>query len=266
MTDILLRFVHITDTHISADPDFDSPTYHPSAGARALVKAVNALPFKPDFVMHTGDVADATSYQLAREIFASLESPIYYVRGNTDEVEALQRTLMGRTEVKTPYFYYEFEVNGVQIVCLDSNGPVQPPAGYIDSEQLAWLEGICSAQDSRPLLVMLHHNLIKIGDVPLLDDWARVTNGDEVHKILLKARERLRGVFYGHIHQPLDNYRDGILYSVALSSWYQFYAWPGSDYAVTGIPMDNETPPGFSVVTISRESTTIRRHVFRVEA
>lgn len=266
MSDILLRFVHLSDTHIAAGlkNDASGALHTTDVGARALVEAVNRLPFQPDFIMHTGDIVEDESYELARDIFQPLRAPVYYLRGNSDQTEAIQRVLMTSMTVNTPWLYYEFEVNGVQIVCLDTNGPAPRPAGNIVPEQLAWLEQLCSAADNRPLLVTMHHNPLRIGDVPFLDDSARINNGDDLHQILLKARHRLRGVFYGHIHQPLDNYRDGILYSAATSSWYQFYGWPGS--VINDIPFDRETLPGFSVVTVSTTATTIRRHSFRVEA
>jgi hypothetical protein len=70
----------------------------------------------------------------------------------------------------------------------------------------------------------------------------------------------LRGVFFGHVHQATETYRDGILYSSVLSSWYQLHCWPGQ----SGILEDREADPGFDVVTITRAQTFIRRHRFRV--
>ena len=140
------------------------------------------------------------------------------------------------------------------IICLDSNGPAEPPRGFIIEEQLAWLEKLCAADDPRPLIVAVHHNLLPVG-IPWLDDYMRTINGEAVHQALLPARHRLRGVFFGHVHQNLDMYRDGILYASTLSSWTQFQAWPEQIETI----QDTNADPGFSVVTLTRDQTYIRR-------
>jgi hypothetical protein len=77
-----------------------------------------------------------------------------------------------------------------------------------------------------------------------------------------QARDRLRGVFYGHIHQNISSMRDGVLYAAAASSWCQFYSYPIPEN--TKFAPDPITPPGFSVVSITDETTFIRRHTFEV--
>jgi len=269
MTDTQLCFVHISDTHLNPDPNYQSQyaIEHPLIGAEALVRELNRLPFEPDFVLHTGDVVYdpiPAAYDLARELLGRIPYPVYYLAGNHDEGEALQRILLEREEPLKPY-HYSFEVNGVEFVCLDSNEialanpPVEHPAGYIGEQQLTWLNGICSALDSRPLIVAVHHNPMQ-ANVPWLD-WMRIKNGDDLHKILLKARNRLRGVFFGHTHQNMEFVRDGIFYSGSASSWNQFHAWPGQDETIA----DRNALPGFKVVSLMRDGTLMtRRHTFKL--
>ncbi len=258
-----LTFVHISDTHISQDREYGKhhTTHSTQAGAEALVKAVNALPFDVDFVLHTGDVVynpDAEAYTTAKAILSQLTRPVYYLSGNHDAGADLQRMLLGRTEILSP-FSYTFDANGFQIVCLDSNGSAEVPRGNIVPQQLEWLNAICSAQDVRPLIVAVHHNALPVGS-PWLDDYMRITNGTDLHQILLKAKNRLRGVFFGHVHQNIQMLQDGILYTSALSSWGQFKSWPGSSETVN----DDDTP-GFNVVSVTDDQTFIRRWSFRVE-
>ena len=266
MVDHLLTFVHISDTHIHTDESYtgDHAAYSSVAGARALVRAVNSLPFEPDFILHTGDVAYdpiPEAYSFIADIFALLHYPVYYVAGNHDDGDTLQSILMSRaqSEIVTP-LHYEFEHKGVQIVCVDSNGPAQIPAGNVTAEQLAWLDRLCAAaDDDRPMLVAIHHNPLQTG-IPWLDDFMSINNSEAFHQILVKARHRLRGVFYGHIHQQTDSLKDGILYSSAASSWVQFQSYPAMDETA----VDTGARPGFSVVTVSREQTYVRRYWFDV--
>ncbi len=264
MPDNLLTFVHISDTHISPDPEYgkEYTVWNTCEGAEALVSAVNALPFDVDFILHTGDVVydpDPAAYHTARDVFEKLQSPVYYLAGNHDHPGELQRILQGRTEIIAP-FHYTFEINSVQVICLDTNGPAEPPRGLIVDGQLAWLEALCSASDDRPLVVAMHHNPLPIGS-GWLDEYMRISNGEEVQRILLKARHRLRGVFFGHVHQNISYYREGIFYTSALSSWNQFLAYPGLDDTIP----DVGAQPGFNVVTLTRDQTFIRRWHFRVK-
>lgn len=262
-SEALVRFVHVSDTHICHDPTYILPeaAYTPSDGARELVRQLNALPFKPDFVLHTGDVAfDPVddSYVAARAIFSELTYPIYYLPGNHDNRDMLQRTFLRLPEVR-PTFDYEFEVNGVQFICLDSSTPAQFAGGTLSTSQLDWLDRLLRMPDTRPLIVAIHHNILPIG-APFWDEFMRLTNGEDVHKLLLQARSRLRGVFFGHVHMATDTYRDGIYYHSVPSTWYQLECYPEQK----DIHGDIGAEPGFSVVTVSRSGLFVRRHRFSV--
>lgn len=255
----MLRFVHISDTHISSDPDYlpQSIGRHPNPCVTPLINALNDLPFTPDFVLHTGDVAAdpvAEHYVTARELLSQIRHPVYYIPGNHDDAQALQRVLLGRTETQ-PTYHYSFNANGVQVVCLDSTGPAEPPSGTVDPAQLAWLRDLCAATDPRPLVVAVHHNPLPVG-IPWLDDYMGLANGEELHAALYPARERIRGVFFGHIHQNVQIQRDGILYTSVPSPWYQLHAWPEQSQTVH----DADIRPGFNVVTVTANQTFIRHH------
>lgn len=263
----LLRFIHLSDTHFNSNPLYRTKTIStPSLyGAEALVAAIQQLPFVPDFILHTGDVIydpDPTAYEGIRTLFSELTSPIYYLAGNHDSSESLQRILLNRDlhKIQQP-FYYEFEMNGVQVLCLDSNEnkPEDVPRGFIGDEQLAWLDAKCSAADPRPLVIATHHNVVDTG-VHWLDSWMHTINGEAVHQIIRKAQHRLRGVFHGHIHQNYEVFRDQVLYSACSSSWAQFHSYIGMERTTH----DLDLQPGFSVVTITEHQTNIRRYGFNV--
>jgi 3',5'-cyclic-AMP phosphodiesterase len=265
-----LRFVHVSDTHINPDADYikDYAQYTPILGAKALVKAVNDLPFTPDFILHTGDVAYdpvAEVYPDVKAVLQELKAPVYYLAGNHDDAKTMQQILMGRdADAVQDYLYYDFEAKGVHVVCLDSNGPHNPmnPSGFVTPEQLDWLDEICNRNDERPLVVAVHHNIIPVG-VPWLDDWMRMENGEEFHVIVRQARDRLCGVFYGHIHQNMSTLRDGVMYVAAASSWCQFYSYPIPEN--TRHTPDAITPPGFNIVSINDSTSLIKRHTFTIE-
>lgn len=267
MTDTTIRFIHLSDTHLINDPNYRTPysDYSPLAGYEALVRTIRALPFRADFILHTGDVAyDPVPevYPWVREMLTQLDLPIYYVAGNHDHQTALQTQLMQRpTEAIQTNLHYNTEIHGVQLIVIDSNGEVAPPRGRIPDEQLAWLDQQLSAADERPLIVATHHNPVRVHN-KWLDDFMGIINGDELHRVLLKARYRLRGVFHGHVHQGLEVLQDGILYSTVPAPWCQFHAYPLWDSIETYA--DRDLQAGFNVVSITTQQTFIRRYGFSI--
>src|ERR1044071_9462260 len=95
-----MRFVHITDTHIGPTPEHRVLGQLSFPTLEALVEQINNLPFVPDFVLHTGDITDDASdaaYALARPLLEKIKVPVFYLAGNHDRPEPMQRVLLGKT-------------------------------------------------------------------------------------------------------------------------------------------------------------------------
>ena len=240
--------------------------YTAKESARAAVDAINTLSGRVDFVLHIGDVlfnpVSEQEYSVAGDIYGRLNHPVHFVPGNHDNSKWLQRVLLKRSDDEIqPTLDYEIEHDGVQIVCIDTSREHR-----LLDEQLAWLDSRCSVADDRPLLVFLHHNLISFNNY--FTEMVKLRNGNDVHLILRKARNRLRGVFLGHLHQCLDLYWDGILYSHVGSTCFQIDIWPGDIETESDLPAfpgnDTTQLPSFNVVTITAEQTFIRHHRYRI--
>jgi 3',5'-cyclic AMP phosphodiesterase CpdA len=245
----VLTFVHISDTHLGPSRDFMYHGRSPYACLERLVAAINDFPVPPDFVLHTGDISDdasAASYERAEELLSRLKVPIYYVNGNHDDRGLLRAVLTAPPDVSDDPdapLDYTFEVKGERFLVLDALNPVVPqPNGYFSAEQLAWARAE-AMPDGPPLTVLIHYPPFPMGS-PWLDQHMIVVNGADLHAAILPARERLRGVFFGHLHRSSQIIRDGITYLCAPSSAGQ-YGWRPWD----GQPkIDPDTPPGYNVV------------------
>lgn len=259
-----LTFIHISDTHIHRDPTYTGPfvPFGAHEGVDALIRAINALPYPVDFVLHTGDIMTdpeaAEEYLIAIEMLRKIRYPVYYIPGNHDRPQHVRRMLM-QHDTAALSSDYEFEVKGVQFVCLDSSKQDEH-YGYLTPQQLAWLDAICKTDDPRPLVVALHHHPLPLS-VPWLDPIV-LRNGEDMHQTLLQARQRLRGVFYGHIHEHIVTVRDNISYYSVPSAWFQTQSWYGQTEAV------NETvrEVGYSVVTLAGSLMYVRPVRLRVFA
>jgi Icc protein len=269
-----LRFVHISDTHVGATPDYQLWGYSPYSMFEALVAHIKALPFQPDFVLHTGDVTQDASDEAYALVFSALNkltTPVYYVPGNHDNPDALRRGWLGVSS-GTERFDYTKDLGVVRLLAFDTRYTIPPgerlpdrAAGMMTQEQLQALREECQ-QDGPPLLIALHHQPVKL-DSPMLDDGfdndgVRETMmlecAEEFLKAIAPARDRICGVFFGHVHRGFQVMRDGILFCSAPSALLQFQALPSHTQPIKA---DDELP-GFNVVTIQDGQTLVRQYTF----
>ncbi len=277
MSKVLVRFVHVSDTHIELEEGVaeriaesiaresartELPEYvrayifsvleeqragiypYPSAlqAGQALVSAINDLSVSVDFVLHTGDIAHRgtqAEYDLVRDVFSALEVPIYYVNGNHDEVANLYPGLLEREPSNEPYDH-TFEVNDVRFICVDSATNGVGTDWRLSDDQVAWLESEVMASDDRPIVVGIHHPPYQIFHEA--KDYFMLKNADAVHTVLKKAIPKVRGVFSGHVHFAMNRLIDGVLYGIA--------------------PKPFSLTPGFSVVTVLDDGILVDHHRF----
>jgi Icc protein len=257
----VLTFLHISDTHISGDPDYHPPWIpetvpHPNRGVEALLTAINQLPFAIDFILHTGDVcADPheVDYYAARGIFAQFRQPVFLLPGNHDSAAHMEAILHDGQTLHV-LRNARVEVCGFQLVTLDTAGDGDVHAPTLDDEQIDFFADALTAASDQPTIVAMHHSPIETG-VRWLDDHMRIQNGERVQRLLRAHRKQLVGVFHGHIHQPTASLADGVLYICCPSTWSNLAGYPGLGDGVA----DPLTPGGFNLVMIRDGRSFVRR-------
>lgn len=188
-------FVQLSDTHWG----FQGPPNPDAANTlKQAVRAVNALPAQPDFVVFTGDLThttddDAVRRQRMREfkaIVADLRVPVQrYMPGEhdaaLDQGKAFEENF-GPT-------HYSFDHKGLHFAVLDN---VSDPASAIGPAQLDWLlADLRPLPREAPIVVFTHRPLF---DLAPQWDWA---TKDGAKAIDLLQHWKNVTVFYGHIHQ-----------------------------------------------------------------
>jgi 3',5'-cyclic AMP phosphodiesterase CpdA len=257
MTDsTIVRFVHVTDSHIGADRvfvprDFGAPT---QPRAAAVVEAINAIDPQPDFVLHGGDVVHAPSaeaYAIARETFARLRAPLLVVCGNHDDPEEVSRLLPSKPARERPdpdRVTYAFSVGAVRFVVLDARPAELPDGevshGFLDEASLSFLRREAE-RSVGPVVLFVHYPPLPL-DSAWLARGMLITNGVALHELLVSLRPRVPAVLFGHIHRGVHVIRDGVLYSSVSSTSCPFTCWP----ADARIRFDPMHPPAFHYVSV----------------
>lgn len=260
-----MRFVHISDTHVGPTPHYELDGHVPLIQLEHLVEVINSLTFPVDFVLHTGDVVNSgqeAEYALAAPVLARLRLPIYYVAGNHDDPAHMRRMLLSQ-DASDARFDYQFEAAGMQFAVFDTRGPAWP-SGRLEPDQIEALHRLC-VPDGPPLIIALHHPPLALDSAWLDCGWVTdngtspnmlLENGAAFYDAIAPARERICGVFFGHVHRAYQVFHRGVMLSGAPSSFVQYYTWPDQTLPVRS----SDELPGFSVVTIEDGRTVVRSH------
>ncbi len=258
----MLTFLHISDTHISGNPDYRPPWLpqsvpHPNRGIENLLKAIELLPFEIDFILHTGDVCAEprpADYHCARDWLMQFPQPLYLLPGNHDSTELMLDILHDGTRLIVLRDAH-VQLSGYHLVTVDTNGAGDSHAPNLREDQFESFAQNLEATAGQPVIVGVHHPLIET-DIPWIDENMRVQNGARLQHLLRQHSSNLAGVFHGHIHQATNSFADGVLYVSCQSTWSNLAAYPGlrEDEA------DTLTAGGFNLVMLRGNRLFVRRY------
>lgn len=246
---MVLKIAQITDTHLFADRNTAMRglvTWDSLGDVVAEVKA-----WKPDVLLLTGDLThrgEPQAYQHLIERIAPLNLPTYYIPGNHDDVDILNR------EFKDSPFLADKVVQGQgwQVLLLDSTlATAQSGEGYLSEAQLHKLEQSLTAC-SQPTVVVLHHHPIPMGI-----DWLDTIGVQNSQAFLtcLTRFPQVKLVLFGHVHLEFDEAYQGI----------QFCGTPSTCKQVLREgAREQEAYPGFRGLSLFEDGTyqteVIRSH------
>jgi Icc protein len=209
-------FLQISDSHIG----FNKPP-NPDARAtyRDAVAKLDALPVRPDFVIHTGDITHLSRQQEfddADQILKSARLEVFHVPGEHDVLdETPGADFLARYGKGTKGAgWYSFDHGGVHFAALVNVMNLKAGGmGSLGAEQLAWLEqDLAGRSASTPIVVFAH--------VPLWTVWKDWGWGTDDSEQALKLLKRFGSVtvLNGHIHQLMQKVEGDIAFYTARST------------------------------------------------
>ena len=225
-------FVQISDSHIG----FDKPA-NPDVTAtlQVAINKINALPEKPDFMIHTGDLSHLSRPSefdtLDQALRGASANQIYFVPGEHDMLtdngeQYLQR--FGKGSKGTGW--YSFDHKGVHFVGLVNVANLKAGGlGSLGHEQLEWLEDDLKGRPaSTPIVLFAHIPLWTI-----YPDWGWGTDDSEQALSYVKRFGSVT-VLNGHIHQVMQKVEGKVSFHTAMST---AFAQPAPGKAPSAGPM-----------------------------
>ncbi len=210
-----LTFLQISDSHVG----FDKPA-NPNALAtlEEAINRVKALPVKPSFVIHTGDITHLSKpgeFDDADRIISQARLDVHYVPGEHDVLDEdvkLYRERYGRGAKGAGW--YSFDANGVHFIGLVNVVDLKAGGlGNLGNEQLEWLENDLKGRAaSTPIVVFAHIPLWTV-----YPQWGWGT-ADSARALDYLKRFGSVTVLNGHIHQVMQKVEGNVAFHTAAST------------------------------------------------
>jgi len=209
-------FVQISDSHIGFSKEANKDV---TATLQAAVAKINALPTRPDFVLHTGDLSHlskpAEFDTLEQVLQGAKAGPVFYVPGEHDVAVDNGKQYLARYGKGTRGGGWQsFDHKGAHFVGLVNVLDLKAGGlGSLGREQLEWLEDdLKPLPSSTPIVVFAH--------IPLWAVYPAWGWGTEDSAQALSYLKRFGSVtvLNGHIHQTLQKVEGNITFHTAAST------------------------------------------------
>jgi 3',5'-cyclic AMP phosphodiesterase CpdA len=210
-----LTFLQLSESHVG----FDKPANPNALGTleEAIVK-VNALPKKPAFAIHTGDISHLSTAQQfddADRIISQSRLDVHYVPGEHDFLDPDQTFYKDRYGRGTKGAgWYSFDASGVHFIGLVNVVNLKAGGlGDLGADQLEWIEDdVKHLSASTPIVVFAHIPLWTI-----YPDWGWGTD-DAAQALSYLKRFGSVTVLNGHIHQVMQKVEGNVTFHTARST------------------------------------------------
>jgi Icc protein len=215
-----LSFVQISDSHFGFARN---PNKDVAATLKQTIARINALPERPAFVLHTGDIthlAKPEEFDSCVELLKEARTGgLFFVPGEHDfDADGNQEYLKRYGKGTMGTGWYSFDSQGVHFIALvnvatSKSGSKDGGLGVIGPEQLRWLQkDVAGLADSTPIVVFAHVPLWAV-----YEKWGWATR-DSAQALAVLRRFGSVTVLNGHIHQVMQKVEGNVTFHTARST------------------------------------------------
>jgi len=206
-----LYFVQISDSHIG----FRGPANQDVTGTFGrAIQQIAALPSRPAFVMHTGDLthtSTADQFDTVKQMLGTIRAgSVFQVPGEHDAAAGDDKAYLAMFGAQSKGTgYYSFDVNGVHFLALVNSVATQG-MGHLGADQLDWIRRDLSGLSSETPIVVFAH-------VPLFamyPTWGWSTD-DATQALGMMKRFAAVTCLNGHVHQVMSKVEGNVTFHTA---------------------------------------------------
>src|SRR5262249_1914490 len=163
-------FVQISDTHIGFHGEANGDVV---GTFQAAIDKINALPRKPDFVMHTGDLSHLSKpaeFDTVKQMLGTIRAGAFFsAAGEHDVINDQGKMYFSMFEAGSTTPWYSFDAAGVHALALTNVINIKA-GGILGRDQLDWAKRDLALQKQNMPIVVFAHIPLAAGDQGL--GWA----------------------------------------------------------------------------------------------
>jgi hypothetical protein len=211
-----LRFVQVSDSHIGFTGPANTDV---TASFGSAIDQINALGYRPDFVMHTGDLTHLSvpaQFDQVKQMMTGLATDrVFTVPGEHDSINdqgAAYHKAFGHDTVGQGW--YSFDTHGVHFIALVNTLSLEA-LGHLGTDQVDFVRRDVAGLSSDTPLVLFSH-------IPLFamyPKWGWDTD-DAVKVLALLKRFASVTCLNGHVHQLFSRVEGNVTFHSATTTAY----------------------------------------------
>jgi 3',5'-cyclic-AMP phosphodiesterase len=211
-------FAQISDSHIGFSKQ---PNQDVVGTLQAAVDRINALPQRPAFILHTGDLthlAKPEEFDTVAEVLKSAKAQVLYVPGEHDfDADDNKLYLQRHGKGTKGTGWYSFDYGGAHFVGLvnvaNAKSGSMAGLGQLGKDQLDWLaKDLAWLPNSKAIVVFAHVPLWTV-----YEKWGWGTQDAEQALALLQRFGSVT-ILNGHIHQVRQKVEGRVVFHTARST------------------------------------------------
>lgn len=214
-----LKILQITDTHLFKNNDDELFGVKPNVQLKKLVDHLLMLNLTIDRIFLTGDVSQdmsAESYQYAISQLSRLNTLVFWIPGNHDDMKIMSHELNCPRYFQAPAYFKTYDQS---FIFLNTKYK-DVDSGYFSDEDKDFIEEVMSRSvKNEKVSLVMHHHPIKTG-TPLIDKY--ILENNEVFWEVMDRHPKIKHIICGHVHGDYTLKRNDVTVHASMASCFQF--------------------------------------------
>lgn len=254
-----MKIIHLSDPHI--DPNLLDNIDSQERFKLALNHIVKNH-FDANLFVITGDLTHFgkdESYLILKDILVESDLPEHLspklMIGNHDNRENLKNIFSHIPRDENGFIQYYTDIKDKKFIFLDTNLS-ETDKGHFCNQRQQWLINILEESLEKKIYLFMHHNPLPTGHIK--SDELGLQQKEEFKNILIKYKESIKHIFFGHQHITTSGKYLGITFSSPRSTWSPFIP----NFSETFRLGTAYTDPNYNVILLQNDSLIVHSEDF----
>jgi 3',5'-cyclic AMP phosphodiesterase CpdA len=248
-----MKIVQITDPHLE-EAGVEVFGGRPDDALAACLNDIEANHADAALCVITGDLTQGghpAAYRRLANLVAGCKIPIRLLIGNHDRRAAFRAAFPSIPVDQAGFVQCSIRTSAGTMLLLDTVDDGRHSGTYCD-DRLTWLAGaLQTAPRDRPVYLFMHHPPFDVG-LPAMDALG-IRNREPLAALIAEHRDRIRHIFFGHLHRPISGTWRGIGFSGIFGTNHQV----ALDLDRADVVTLNREPPAYAVALLGDEGVVV---------